>query len=132
MFCPKCRYEYQPHVTECPDCEEKLVAVLPEVSDDESEDESAQANWVSLARLTSFPSAHMIIEVLRDKDIPAIALDSSGYFGQTGQMGATSYRPIEGAYYTITVPEEFLAEADAEAEAVLGEEWVKSRLIDIE
>jgi hypothetical protein len=27
-FCPKCRYEYNPEVKECPDCGEKLVASL--------------------------------------------------------------------------------------------------------
>lgn len=130
MFCPKCRYEYQPHVTQCPDCGEKLVAVLPDESEESSEKEMSPVNWVQLARLTSFPSADMIIEALRAKEIPAVALDGTGHFGQTGQMGPSSYRPIEGAYYTITVPEEFLAEADAEAEAVLGEEWVRGRLID--
>jgi len=124
MFCPKCRYEYQPHLTECPDCNEKLVAVLP----DEPKEESPEVTWVQLARLTSFPSAHMIIDVLRSRDIPAVVLSGGGHFGHTGQMGSTSYRPIDGAYYTIAVPEEFVAEADAEAEAVLGEEWAKGRL----
>jgi hypothetical protein len=28
MFCPKCRYEYKPDVTACPDCGAALVAEL--------------------------------------------------------------------------------------------------------
>ncbi|SYZ72990.1 conserved hypothetical protein [Candidatus Zixiibacteriota bacterium] len=29
MFCPKCHYEYEIGITECPDCGIKLVAELP-------------------------------------------------------------------------------------------------------
>lgn len=31
-FCPKCHYEYQPEVTNCPDCGRALVAELPPLS----------------------------------------------------------------------------------------------------
>ena len=29
MFCPKCRYEYQEGITECPDCKLALIFELP-------------------------------------------------------------------------------------------------------
>ncbi|MBD3333118.1 hypothetical protein GF356_09720 [candidate division GN15 bacterium] len=33
MFCPKCRFEYRPEISFCPDCNERLVA---ELSDDDT------------------------------------------------------------------------------------------------
>lgn len=31
MFCPKCRYEYNEGITECPNCEVPLVGELPQI-----------------------------------------------------------------------------------------------------
>jgi hypothetical protein len=38
-FCPKCRYEYNPGVTVCPDCDLKLVPKLHEEPEEELIDE---------------------------------------------------------------------------------------------
>jgi hypothetical protein len=127
MFCPECRYEYKTGVTTCPDCGATMVATLPE-KDPENEAARYQ-NWVHVARLTSSISAQMLLDVLRSKNIPAVILSGSGHFGQTGQMGPSSFRPIDGAY-SLMVPQEFVSDADAEAEALLGDEWKKARLID--
>jgi predicted nucleic acid-binding Zn-ribbon protein len=35
MFCPKCGYEYEKKLTECPDCGSKLIDRLPEKKDPE-------------------------------------------------------------------------------------------------
>jgi hypothetical protein len=35
MFCPKCRFEYNPGVNVCPDCEIELVSQLPAEDDPE-------------------------------------------------------------------------------------------------
>lgn len=130
-FCPNCRYEYDAGVTECPDCEEELVPSLPEPDDETIDLEGKYDDWVELARLTSQPSVAMLIEALHDSEIPAVVLSGAGHFGQTGQMGSSSFRPVGGAY-TILVPEDFVQEADQEATAILGEEYEKCRLIEID
>ena len=97
-FCPKCRYEYQPGVSVCPDCNETLVASLPPETEEPSDELIEKyEDWVQLARLTSQPSAEMIMEVFREKKIPAVLLSGSGHFGITGQMGMSSFRPVNGA-----------------------------------
>ncbi len=129
MFCPKCRFEYNPEVSTCPDCGEKLVLTLPEETLGKTDSPENYENWVHLARLTSTMSAEMLSDVLRSKGIPIVILSGSGHFGQTGQMGASSFRPIDGAY-SVMVPAEHIDAADAEATAILGEEWIKAKLIE--
>ena len=126
MFCPKCRYEYEPHIFTCPDCGEKLVATLPPEDADQG---PTYDNWVELAHLTSKMSAEMVVDVFRKKDIPVVVLSEAGFFGQTGQMGPSAFQPIAG-FYSVVVPEEFAEEADSEGEALLGEEWLDARPID--
>ncbi|UCG61089.1 MAG: hypothetical protein JSV52_12275 [Candidatus Zixiibacteriota bacterium] len=126
MFCPKCRYEYEPHIFVCPDCDEKLVATLPELPPETLREEE---DWVELARLVSPMSAQMVLEVLQAKTIPAVILSEAGFFGQTGQIGPTVIQPVAGPY-SVMVPADFVEGADAEAEAVLGEEWRKARVTE--
>ena len=131
-FCPKCRYEYKPGITTCPDCEESLVDTLPEVSEEnDTADEPDYDNWVQIARLTSPQFVEMVVEALRAKDIPAVIHSEGGYFGKTGQMGVHSFIPA-GWGYTLLVPEEFVIDADREAEVILGDEWQKVKLVDID
>ena len=124
-FCPKCRYEYNPGVGGCPDCNEQLVAALPE--EPSGEEDEVYDDWVQIGRLTSTQYAEMLIEALHTKDIPAILHSGAGHFGETGQMGLSSFRPVGGGY-SLWVPREFADEADQEAEVILGELWQKSRL----
>jgi hypothetical protein len=140
-FCPKCRYEYLPTVSKCPDCEVRLVAELPlepEEPDEPPEihepEESVEMesfdNWIPLARFTSTQYADLVLEALESKDIPAVLSDKTGYFGKTGQMGLSSSRPIAGALVTLYVPEEFAHDASQEARIILGEEWDKMKASD--
>lgn len=137
-FCPKCRYEYLPTVSECPDCEVRLVAELPlepeepdELPEAHEPEESVEMesydNWIPLARFTSTQYADMVLEALESKDIPAVLSDKTGYFGKTGQMGLSSSPPIAGAVTTLYVPEEFASDASQEARIILGEEWDKMK-----
>lgn len=131
-FCPKCRYEYEVGTGLCPDCNVKLVASLADPADfPRGEDGVVYDNWVALARLSSSEYADMIEEVLRDNHIPVVTICGTGHFGLTGQMGLSSFRPIGGGY-TIAVPEDFVADADACGLSVLGEDWEKGRLVDID
>lgn len=128
-FCPACRYEYRSGVNTCPDCEVTLVSSLPPV---EAEEEAVvYEDWVQLARLNSDQYAVMLVEVLRERGIPVVIVSGTGHFGATGQMGPSSFRPIGGGY-SVMVPAEYVVAADREAEAVLGDDWVSARLIEIE
>jgi len=132
MFCPKCRYEYKDDITNCPDCGDKLVKELPpEPVDLTGPDFEKYENWIHIARINSNEYAEMLIEGLRAKDIPVISQSGTGFFGKTGQMGMSSFPPVGGGY-SIYVPEEFLGDADQEAQIILGDIWQTSKLIDIE
>lgn len=126
-FCPNCRFEYNEGVSRCPDCEEELVESLPETEEAVTEYDE----WVALARLTSHQYAEMIQDSLRNKDVPVVVQSGTGHFGITGQMGMSSARPIGGGY-TVLVPVEFVVQADTEGFAILGDDWEKARLIDID
>ncbi len=130
-YCPNCRYEYQDSVTVCPDCNETLVSDLPAETENDSPDDRKYQDWVQIARLTSPQYAEMIVEGLRARDIPAVIQSGTGHFGITGQMGPSSFRPIGGGY-SLMVPREHVAAADREAALILGDEWEKSKLIDID
>lgn len=131
-FCPKCRYEYEWGIGECPDCGVRLVEVLQDVPKEDNPAEAKEyKEWIQLARLTSQYYAEMVVDGLRAKDIPAVVMSGTGYFGATGEMGISAYVPVSGAY-SIMVPREFVVEADREAETILGEEWKKGRLIEVD
>jgi hypothetical protein len=125
-FCPNCRYEYNPGVSKCPDCDEYLVDTLPE-SDSENEEKSEDIKYVPLCRLTSKQYADMLVEALKSKGIHAIAYSGTGHFGFIGTMGTDSYVPVGGAY-TVLVLEDQAEDAAHEAEVILGDRWPSVRL----
>lgn len=130
-FCPKCRYEYEPHVSVCPDCEERLVSSLPPVSEAEDELPEEIRDWVELARLTSREYAQMLLGALRSRGIPIVIRSEAGYFGETGQMGMAAFSSAHRGFL-VYVPEEHVVAADIQATAMLGDTWKKSLLVDIE
>jgi len=131
-FCPKCRYEYKEGIATCPDCDETLVASLPEETNTDTPNiMEAYDDWVPLARLTSDQFGVMLVEGLRAKEIPAVIVSAAGHFGVTGQMGISAFRSVGGAF-TLLVPREFVHDADQEAAVMLGEDWEKAKIVDIE
>ena len=130
-YCPKCKYEYIASVAKCPDCNEELVASLPKESDLTDDNFEKYKDWIPLARFNSDQIAAMTLGSLRSKDIPSVILSGTGHFGMTGQMGASSFRPIGGSY-TLLVPEEYVIIADKEGEMIFGSEWEKVKIIDLE
>jgi hypothetical protein len=130
-FCPKCRYEYKQGIMKCPDCDETLVDTLPDKAGNPADDEKEYKDWIQLARLTSLQSAQMVTEALRNKSIPVVVNSGTGHFSMTGQMGMSSFRPIDGGF-SVMVPHEFIVDADREAETLLGDEWKKARLVEFD
>ena len=129
-YCPSCRYEYEPGTAVCPDCNEKLVASLDDITVDKTGREKIYENWIQIARLSSPQFAMMIEDGLRAKNIPVVIFSGTGHFGFTGQMGMSAYRAVGGGY-SVMVPREYIAVADKEAGLILGDEWEKSKLLDI-
>ena len=128
-FCPKCRCEYREGIMECADCHTKLVPMLPEEQPPDYTPD--YEDWIQLARLTSQPSAEMIVEGLRAKSIPVVVLSGAGHFGLLGQMGPSSFRPVGGGY-SVLIPKDYVARANHEAGLILGDEWEKAKLVDLE
>jgi hypothetical protein len=128
-FCPSCKYEYEQGVGICPDCGVNLVEAL-EVEGPADIDEP-EFDWVPMARIMSEQVAEMVVEAFQAKDIPALLISGTGYFGQAGVMGPSSYQAIGGGY-TILVSRDAVDDADKEGEVILGEEWQKAKLFDID
>jgi len=123
-FCPKCRYEYRPEISECPDCNEKLVATMPPEPESESD---SYTDWIPIAQLTSPQDGQILVEALRSKEIPALVKDSSGHFGQ---IGLSSFATMAGGVSTLLVPGDFFDDACCEAQAIFGDEWEKIKIDD--
>ncbi|MCP4703582.1 MAG: hypothetical protein GY865_03150, partial [candidate division Zixibacteria bacterium] len=94
-FCPKCRYEYNAGIIICPDCDEQLVDILPEKTENNKNsseiDDMGYDNWVKIAKLNSQAYATMINDGLKSKNIPVVILSGAGHFGQTGQAGTSAF-----------------------------------------
>jgi hypothetical protein len=134
LFCPICLSEYKDDMTICADCGAELVESLPDDDDLggmgplQQADEEMAVHWTPLARLTSSKQADLVLDGLRDKDIPVIVRPGTPDFGQ---VGPSSFGPGDSAYVTLMVPRDFVDEADREAEIILGSRWKKWRLVDV-
>jgi hypothetical protein len=89
-FCPKCRFEYKPDVSVCPDCEEELVLTLPPEDAPEVTDENR--TWKLLYTAVSRSAAEFLLEALRQADIPSVMKPSGRFYGKgaAGGLGSVS------------------------------------------
>lgn len=81
-FCPCCKYEYEPHVTRCPDCNIELVAALPREQDDSGQD----VRFVPLPDLPGRVYADMVKATLDEMGIPCY-VRSDGLIDTIGVSG---------------------------------------------
>jgi hypothetical protein len=86
-FCPKCKYEYNPGIEICPDCDEKLIQSLPEEEPEEEKKEELEFDKdLDLALLGAIdmmnpPYARFLKQSLEDSDIPCLVKRHSGMVG---------------------------------------------------
>ena len=145
MFCPNCKYEYLPETLSCPDCDEPLVTqeeldrlaeekqkldASPLLEEIQGLDFEENIEWVHIARINSKQMSEMLLEVLHAKGIASVIHSETGYFGITGQIGMSSYQPIGGGY-SLFVDSNCLEDVDNEASVLMGDEWEKCKLVNI-
>ena len=102
MFCPSCKYEYNPGVKMCPDCGKKLVEKLP---DEKNNKYFKKIKFVPLPSLPGRVYADMVKDTLDTNGIPCY-IRSQG-IGDAYQFPATT--PMGGT--RIYVPEDRIEEA---------------------
>jgi len=101
-FCPKCRYEYLPEISVCPDCASDLVAELPEIAE-----LGLDIEWVKMKPLPGIIYAKMVTDVLNQRHIPNYV---QSLFG-SGGLGVVSGGDFPGSDARIWVPQTYLEEA---------------------
>ncbi len=104
-WCPRCKAEYQPHVTACPDCGVDLVDELP------VEPEGKEA--VVLVTAATAHEANVIVATLQAVGIPAYTAPPGVYVPQFGNPVASVSPELQ-----VWVP----ADAEAAARSVLEAE----------
>lgn len=109
-FCPRCRTEYRPGYTQCSDCGDWLVAVLPEAPVPEPDEEAGQETLrlVKLAEFLTPVESEMLRELLQQNGIEVVV---RGY--------ADAISPLHGV--TVLVAEPQLRPATELYEAFFGE-----------
>lgn len=78
MFCPKCKYEYNFGVLVCPDCDEKLVEILPE---DEKEPFTDDTKIVEVFQTSDRSILSFAKSILEENDIISIISPPIGIRG---------------------------------------------------
>jgi len=117
--CPKCRYEYQPQITVCPDCQERLVAgIAPAV---QAAAVTPDDSWVVVGNVGNEYQSDMAKGSLDSGNIPSVILSSnfSAYGRGVGFANPPVLSTNEGI--VVMVPREFKEEATLLLEGVLGE-----------
>lgn len=121
-FCPKCRYEYQPQIAFCPDCQERLVAgIAPPVQAAAVEPDDS---WVVVGKLGNEYQSDIAKGSLDSGNIPSVILSSnfSAYGRGVGSSNPLALSIHEGI--VVMVPREFKEEATLLLEGVLGEDFL--------
>lgn len=100
MFCPVCRYDYNPEIRVCPDCGEELIDKLPP----EEEEVVSDVSFVPLPNLPGRVYAEMVKGALEERNIPCY-IRAKGV-GDAYQFPGTT--PMDGTQ--LYVPEDRLEE----------------------
>jgi hypothetical protein len=120
-ICPKCRYEYQPNVSVCPDCKEALVDTVE--SPVQAAAVSPDDSWVVVGKLGSEYQSEMAKGSLDSGNIPSVILSSNfnAYGRGVGFASPVVLSANDGI--VVMVPREFKEAATLLLEGVLGEDF---------
>jgi len=122
-FCPKCRYEYENDILECPDCRIELIDQPPSsvVSAAVSPDES----WIPAGLVNSQIKSDLAKGALDSNNIPSVIISSvfNAYGKGLDFSSSISLSSSEGNI--VLVPKEFKEEALFILEAVLGDDLIQ-------
>ena len=118
-ICPKCKYEYRNGVSECPDCNEKLVDRLPA----EAAARAPDGSWVSVCRLPSQFRTEMVKGALDSSNIPSIVISTSFNAYGRGMDMSSNLLSSPGETNVLMVPKEFRQEAELILQAILGDDF---------
>jgi len=122
VFCPKCKYEYQPGVMVCSDCGETLVDYLKSSGAAAAPPDDS---WVRICGVAGGVKSDMALGALETSNIPTTVISSTfGLFGpESGFLSSPSGKRKELNF--IMVPREFRDEAEIILEAVLGDDFLE-------
>ena len=122
-FCPKCRYEYEPGVLNCPDCKVELVDHLPTpvVSAAMAPDES----WIPAGLVNSQIKSDMAKGALDSNNIPSVIISSVFNAYGKGLDFSSSVMLSGNEGNIVLVPKEFKEEALFVLESVLGDDLIQ-------
>ncbi len=133
-FCPSCKYEYNPQVSVCPDCDQTLVSHLPTTAASgtfKSMTGSSGAfmpddSWVGVCRIVGQMDQGLAKGALDTNNIPSMLI-SSAFTTLGGGSGLSMQAGLSGKTGgdVILVPREFREDAEIILEAILGDDFNK-------
>ena len=121
-FCPVCRYEYEPGVRICPDCDEELVDRLPETG---TAAMTPDDSWIVVGQVAGDMKSDIARGSLDSNNIPSVILSSSFSAYGRGMDYHSGLAAFSGAGNIIMVPREYRDAATLILEAILGDELIQ-------
>ena len=91
-FCPKCKYEYNEGIADCPDCGSRLVQKLHDESTpghDRGGAEHQDIEWVNVANFSDPIEVDIAKGALQDVGIPVWVRRGSSLLGWRTRMGGS-------------------------------------------
>jgi len=131
-ICPNCRLEYKEDITVCPGCGSALIPIVfdetPDIETRENGDNTLNDDYIEIARFRSRKQVELILSEFRLKGIPAIVRSAPDIKSQQDSRPDIKNHTYA---FSLLISLDYAAEADAEGENILGEEWEKSKLIGL-
>lgn len=119
-FCPKCKHEYQPETSVCPDCGETLVGSLPDEGTGGENSTDGGQKWKLLYLATNRSAAEFLKETLETSGITCVVKYRGRFFGRGISFGLGAV--TDAADAEVWVVEDQFEEAQEIRRQTVGEE----------